>query len=294
MVMGMEHKICAYAKINLTLDVVSKREDGYHNLKTIMQTVSLCDELTLTSAKSGIHLSSTLPFLPTDKRNTVYRAAELFLSRFHIDKGVRIFIKKSIPVCSGMAGGSSDAAAVLKLFNQVFQTGLTTQELAAFGAEIGADVPYCIYGGTALCEGIGDIVTPLRPVPPAIVVLAKPEFSVSTQQVFRKVKMKNIQFHPDHEGMKTAIESADIYGISRRMYNVLEEITGKEHPVVREFERIMLDGGALGSMMSGSGPTVFGLFSNSEDAKKVCRQLQKQTKFVYQTEIKNQPYGRHS
>lgn len=265
----MELSMKAYAKINLTLDVIGKRSDGYHELRTIMQTISLYDTVSIKKNVSGIKVKTNLAYLPRDNNNIAYKAAELFFAHQKIDNfGIEINIKKSIPVAAGLAGGSSDAAATLILLNKMFETNLSLEQLAKLGKAIGADVPYCIHGGTALAEGIGEKLTFLKPIPKVNILIAKPPINVSTAYVYGKLNLSKILFHPDTDGVLKAIDVENLIGISKRLYNVLEEVTAKEYPVIEEYKSIMTDNGALGSIMSGSGPTVFGIFDNEENAKR--------------------------
>ncbi len=273
-----KYSINANAKINISLDVVNKRPDGYHNLCMVMQSVSLYDRLTIeTGVGSGIEMTSNLKYLPTDRRNLVVSAAELFYSVSGIKcDGLRIELEKKIPVTAGLAGGSTDAAATLRLLNKAYNTGYSSEQLRAMAVTLGSDIPYCIIGGTALAEGIGDKLTPLPLIPHCYIVICKPAFSVSTPYVFSKINASKIVLRPDTKGILECISSSDLSGISRRLYNVLEEVTGSEHTVIGEIKSTMLGSGALGSVMSGSGPTVFGIFESSVSAKKAYDALHPQ------------------
>ena len=261
-------KLKAMAKINLGLDVLRKREDGYHDLRMIMQTVYLYDRIELRETEEpGIKVMTNLSYLPTNEDNLVYKAARLLMDEFSIQKGVEIRLKKYIPVAAGLAGGSSDAAAVLVGINRIFKLNLTQEELMKRGVKIGADVPYCIMRGTALAEGIGEKLTRLPNTPDCYVVLAKPGIHVSTQFVYGNLKANELKDHPDIDGQIEAIQNGDLYGMAERMGNVLETVTIPAHPVIEEIKDIMKKEGAVNAMMSGSGPTVFGLFDDQEKAQ---------------------------
>lgn len=284
-------KFKSYAKINLSLDVINKREDGYHNLKMIMHSVALCDDIDITINESGkITVSTNLRYLPNNKKNHAYRAAELFFAETGItNPGIHINIFKRIPVSAGLGGGSSNAAAVLKGLNKIFKAGLTTAHLAKTGLRIGADVPYCIYGGTMLAEGIGEILTPLPALPKAPVVLAKPGINISTPKVFSEIAADKIKLHPDTDGMISALNDADINGVCKRMYNVLEPAaktvmakSGMAH-AIEELKEIFSKHGAAGTLMSGSGPTVFAVFDDPKKAKSAYYEARTITKDAFLT-----------
>ncbi len=260
----------AYGKINLGLDVLGRREDGYHEVRMIMQTVGIFDRVDLIRMeKPGITVETNLYYLPTNENNLVYKAAKLLMDEFHIREGIFIRLKKFIPVAAGMAGGSSDAAAVLFGVNKMFRLGLNTAQLMERGLKIGADVPYCILRGTALAEGIGEILTPLPPLPQCQVLIAKPGINVSTKFVYGNLRADALRKdeRPDIDGMIAAIRGGDIYGIAAALGNVLETVTVKEYPVIRQIKEKMMEYGAIGSLMSGSGPTVFGLFTSPKAAR---------------------------
>lgn len=286
-------EIKARAKINLTLDVLNKRPDGYHDVKMIMQTVDLYDVLTLHPNSSGnITIKTNLPYLPVDEKNIAFKAARLFFEKTGLpNRGIHIRIHKNIPVAAGLAGGSTDAAAVLIAMNKMYQTALTTEQLMQMGRELGADVPYCIMGGTALAEGIGDILTRLPSMPVTTVVLAKPPISVSTAYVYGRLVIDNIVTRPDTEGVINAIYNQDVVGIAKRMHNVLEPITAKEHKIVNRIKNIMLGSGALGAIMSGSGPTVFGIFEHEISAQKAVSKLKTIVKDIFVVNTYNSNYG---
>lgn len=266
----------AYGKINLGLDVLRRRDDGYHEVRMIMQTVGIYDRINLIYKETpGITVETNLYYLPDNENNLVYKAAKLLMDEFHVQKGVHIRLRKYIPVAAGMAGGSSDAAAVLFGVNKMFSLGLTTEQLMDRGVKIGADVPYCVMRGTALSEGIGEILTPL-PVPPQCqVLIAKPGISVSTKFVYDNLHANELrpEQHPDIDGMMEAIKQKDLYGIADRFGNVLENVTIPAYPVIQEIKDLMLEQGAIGALMSGSGPTVFGLFTNPKAAAKAHEEM---------------------
>ena len=266
----------AYGKINLGLDVLRRRDDGYHEVRMIMQTVGIYDRIDLIYKETpGITVETNLYYLPDNENNLVYKAAKLLMDEFHVQKGVHIRLRKYIPVAAGMAGGSSDAAAVLFGVNKMFSLGLTTEQLMDRGVKIGADDPYCVMRGTALSEGIGEILTPL-PVPPQCqVLIAKPGISVSTKFVYENLHANELrpEQHPDIDGMMEAIKQKDLYGIADRFGNVLENVTIPAYPVIQEIKDLMLEQGAIGALMSGSGPTVFGLFTNPKAAAKAHEEM---------------------
>ncbi|MDE6814717.1 MAG: 4-(cytidine 5'-diphospho)-2-C-methyl-D-erythritol kinase [Lachnospiraceae bacterium] len=260
----------AYAKINLGLDVIRRRPDGYHEVKMIMQTVGICDILTF--RKSGRQDGAVTLFLdkkglPCGKENLVYRAAELLTRTHGLRDGVEITLEKRIPIAAGMAGGSTDAAAVFHGMNELFGLSMSLQEMKDLGVGIGADVPYCIQGGTALSEGIGEILTALPSPPEAYLLIAKPDISVSTKFVYENLHADRLQSHPDIDGMVQALERGSLEGIVSRMENVLETVTVREYPVIHMLKDIMRREGALNALMSGSGPTVFGVYKTREAAE---------------------------
>lgn len=266
----------AYGKINLGLDVLRRREDGYHDVRMIMQTVGIFDRVDLIwKEEPGIQVETNLYYLPTNENNLVYKAAKLLMDEFQVQEGLLIRLRKFIPVAAGMAGGSSDAAAVLFGVNKMFRLGLTTEELMERGVKIGADVPYCILRGTALSEGIGEVLTSLPPVPQCQVLVAKPGINVSTKFVYENLHANDLrpEQHPDIDGMIRAIKAQDLQGIADKLGNVLETVTVKEYPVIQEIKDKMVEFGAIGSLMSGSGPTVFGLFTNPKAAQQAYEEL---------------------
>ena len=264
----------ALAKINLGLDVLRRREDGYHEVKMIMQTIGLHDDLEIRKTKTpGIQVKTNLYYLPTNENNLVYKAAKLLMDEFQIQDGVSIQLKKRIPVAAGMAGGSSDGAAVLWGINQMYGLGLSMQELMERGVRLGADVPYCIQRGTALAEGIGEKLSVLPPMPKCTILIAKPGISVSTKFVYENLHANDLkpEQHPDVDSMIEAMRQKDLGLLCSRMGNVLETVTIPAYPVINEIKRTMIDNGAIGSMMSGSGPTVFGIFDSPTAAKQAMK-----------------------
>lgn len=280
----------ALAKINLGLDVVRRREDGYHEVRMIMQTIHLYDRLKITKTKTpGIEIHSNLPFLPVNENNLVYKAGKLLMDEFDIREGVRVDLLKRIPVAAGMAGGSSDAAAMLYGINQLFELKLSRQALMERGVTIGADVPYCLMRGTALAEGIGEKLKQLPPMVKCPVLIAKPQISVSTKFVYQNLKLDEHMVHPDIDTLIQDIRNKDLQAVARDMGNVLETVTIPNYPVIAQIKEQMMHSGAVNSMMSGSGPTVFGLFENEKQAQKAYDDM-KQTglaKQLYLTSIYN-------
>ena len=280
----------ALAKINLGLDVVRRREDGYHEVRMIMQTIHLYDRLKITKMKTpGIEIHSNLPFLPVNENNLVYKAGKLLMDEFGIREGVRVDLLKRIPVAAGMAGGSSDAAAMLYGMNQLFGLKLSRQALMERGVTIGADVPYCLMRGTALAEGIGEKLKQLPPMVKCPVLIAKPQISVSTKFVYQNLKLDEHTVHPEIDRLIQDIRNKDLQAVARDMGNVLETVTIPNYPVIAQIKEQMMHSGAVNSMMSGSGPTVFGLFENEKQAKKAYDDM-KQTglaKQLYLTSIYN-------
>ena len=262
----------ALGKINLGLDVLGRRENGYHDVRMVMQTVYLYDQIRMEKTKKpGIELLTNLFYLPVNENNLAYQAADLLMKEFHVKEGVKITLDKHIPVAAGMAGGSSNAAAVLFGINRMFSLGLSQKELMERGVTLGADVPYCVMRGTVLAEGIGEILTPLPACPKCHVLIAKPPISVSTKLVYEK------------------LYDQDITKVASRMGNVLEKVTIEEYPVIEQIKNVMKEQGALNAMMSGSGPTVFGLYETKEKARKVAAKIREKqlAKQVYVTGIHN-------
>ena len=268
-------RVLAPAKINLGLDVLRRREDGYHELRMIMQSISVWDTLDLRiTEEPGIRATCSEPSLAMDEKNLVIRAAVLLKEEFHIPGGLKIHLDKKIPMAAGLAGGSTDAAAALIGLNRLWELHLSDEELAKRGLKLGADIPFCLMGGTALAEGIGEKLTRLEPAPEAAVVLVKPPVDVSTAFVYGNLRASELKEHPDIDGQMDAIRRRDLAGMCEKCGNVLETVTVPACPVIREIKETMLQTGALVSMMSGSGPTVFGLYRGKEDAGGAVRILQ--------------------
>ncbi|HHD2753390.1 TPA: 4-(cytidine 5'-diphospho)-2-C-methyl-D-erythritol kinase [Clostridium perfringens] len=274
-------KMKAYAKINIALDAIGKREDNYHLLRMIMQTVDLYDVIDIEKSNdSSISISCNKHYVPTDERNLAYKAAVLFRENFNIKDGVKISIKKNIPVAAGMAGGSTNAAAVLVIMNKLFNVNASLEELKELGLKIGADVPYCIEGGTALCEGIGEVITPLKPFENKILVVLKPNFGVSTKEVYTNLDINKIRKHVNIEELIEAMENDDLNYVAKNMKNVLENVTLKKHSVLKAIKEDMRRSGALGAMMSGSGPTVFAFFDDMLTAQRAFEFLKGKYKYA--------------
>lgn len=274
-----EIRLRAHAKVNLGLDVLRRREDGYHDVKMVMQNIDLFDKICIKkNSGKGITMRTNLSFLPTDGSNLAYKAAKLLMDEFGLDGALYIDLYKFIPVAAGMAGGSSDAAAVLYGINKLFELDLSLEELMKRGVKLGADIPYCLMGGTVLAEGIGEKLTKLKPFPDCYFVVAKPPFSVSTRFVYENLVLDSNTKHPDIDGILASIEQGDIYGVADRLENVLESVTAKEYPDIEEVKKIMKESGALNSLMSGSGPTVFGLFDDRAKAEACNMALRQDTR----------------
>lgn len=280
----------ALAKINLGLDVVRRREDGYHEVRMIMQTIQLYDRLDIKRTQEpGIQIQTNLSFLPVNENNLIYKAAKLLMDEFSITDGVSVKLDKRIPVAAGMAGGSTDAAAMLIGVNRLFSLGLTKRQLMERGVQIGADVPYCIMRGTALAEGIGEALSPLPPMVKCPVLIAKPSISVSTKFVYQNLKLDDTTIHPDIDRLIDDIKAKNLHDIAAHMGNVLETVTIPNYPVIDEIKKHMLSHGAVGAMMSGSGPTVFGLFDDEDTAKKAYEAMRSShlARQVYLTSVYN-------
>ena len=257
----------SYAKINLTLDVLGRRDNGYHDVEMVMQTVSLFDLLIIDKSNGGIKISTNLGYLPSNEKNIAYKAAAAFFDYTHINGSVRIIIHKNIPVAAGLAGGSGNAAAVLCALDKLYSTQLSLEQLCEIGAKLGADVPYCIMGKTALAQGIGEILTPLPSAPKMTILMVKPPVNISTAAIYELIDNEVQQKRPDTQAMIKALESKDIHGIADNLCNVMESVTGRLCPVVGGIKKKMMLNGAIGALMSGSGPTVFGIFDDYEKAK---------------------------
>ena len=288
--MNRSLKLKSLAKINLGLDVLGRRENGYHDVRMVMQTIYLYDDVTLNKTEeSGIQLKTNLTYLPTDEKNIAYKAAKMLIEEFNIKEGVEIILNKHIPVAAGMAGGSSNAAAVLVGMNRLFGLELSQQELKSRGVKLGADVPYCIMRGTVLAEGIGEVLTPLAPMPKCYVLVAKPGISVSTKTVYEKLDAKEIENHPDIDGVIAGLDEGDLKKIAASMGNVLEHVTITDYPIIEDIKTVMKEEGALNAMMSGSGPTVFGIFDDKQLARKAGQKIKELelTKQVYVVNVHN-------
>lgn len=283
-----EYEIKAYAKINLGLDVVRRLENGYHEVKMIMQTVNIYDRLVLTRISSGIRLTSDSGELPMDENNLIYKAAYLMKEKYGIAEGVSVHLQKNIPIAAGMAGGSTDAAAAMLAIKELFGLEASKAELMELGVKIGADVPYCIMGGTALAEGIGEQLTSLPKAPQCHLLVAKPDINVSTKYVYEHLDAAGVTRHPDIDGMVRAIRQGSLQGIIERLGNVLENVTVPAYPIISTIKNQMQLLGAQGSLMSGSGPTVFGIFTEQEKALKAYEQIKKEqlAKQIFLTEFK--------
>ena len=272
----MEREITleAHGKINLGLDVVRKLANGYHEVRMIMQEVELSDEVRIRRlSEDAIIVKTDREGLPCDERNLAFKAAKLLKEKYKIRDGVEIFIEKRIPMAAGMAGGSADCAAVLKGMNTLFGLHLSLAQLQEEGVKLGADVPYCLLGGCALAEGIGEALTPVKQPPACVLLLAKPDIDVSTKYVYENLGIDQLGQHPDIDGIRHCIETGDLEGLCGKLENVLESVTGKKYPVIGEIEKTMREAGALQAIMSGSGPTVFGIFKERENAQKAMENI---------------------
>ncbi len=264
----------AYAKVNLGLDVLRRREDGYHELRMIMQTVDLYDTLTFEKKEEpGIIMTCNIEGLPCDERNLVYKSAKLMLEEYSLSGGIRIHLEKRIPMAAGMAGGSTDAAAVFNGMNELYQLNVSKERLCELGVKIGADVPYCIVGGTVLSEGIGEVLTVLPNVPDCTVLIVKPDFDVSTKYVYENLHANSLTYHPDIDAMTEAVRAGDLAGVIKVMDNVLETVTEAKYTEITNIKKVMQENGAMRAMMSGSGPTVFGLYETVEMAESAAEAI---------------------
>lgn len=285
-----EISLKALAKINLGLDVVRRREDGYHEVRMVMQTINLYDRLDIVKKKEpGISIKTNISFLPVNENNLIYKAGKLLMDEFGIKEGVSVKLNKRIPIAAGMAGGSTDAAAMMYGINKLFDLGLSRKALMERGVKIGADVPYCIMRGTALAEGIGEELTQLSPMVRCPILIAKPSISVSTKFVYQNLKLDENTVHPDIDKLVEDIKKKDLGKIASDMGNVLETVTIPNYPVIAEIKERMLQSGAVNSMMSGSGPTVFGIFDDEETARKAYADMKSAglAKQVYLTTVFN-------
>ena len=280
----------ALAKINLGLDVLGVRDNGYHDVRMVMQTIYLYDNVTIQKTGTpGITVKTNLSFLPTNENNIAYKAAKLLIDEFQLEGGVEIVLDKHIPVAAGLAGGSSNAAAVLVGMNKLFQLNLSEEELMKRGVQLGADVPYCIMRGTALAEGIGEVLTPLAPLPKCYILVAKPPINVSTKVVYEKLDSHEIEVHPDIDGILEGLDCGDLKKIADCMGNVLEKVTIEDYPIIEDIKNVMKENGAMNAMMSGSGPTVFGIYDNKALAKTAEQKIREMgfTKQVFTVNVHN-------
>ena len=280
----------ALAKINLGLDVTGRRENGYHDVRMVMQTIYLYDDVLIKKTEEpGIVVKTNLSFLPINEDNIAYKAAKMLIDEFGIEQGVEITLDKHIPVAAGLAGGSSNAAAVLVGMNQMFDLKLSQQDLMDRGVKLGADVPYCVMRGTVLAEGIGEILSPLPPMPKCYILIAKPGISVSTKVVYEKLDSKPIENHPDIDAIIDGLEKNDLHKVAASLGNVLEAVTIEDYPIIEEIKYAMKNAGALNAMMSGSGPTVFGIFDDKKVAKAAKETIKEMgiAKQVYLADVHN-------
>jgi len=275
----------AYAKINISLDIVSKMADGFHYMKMVMQTVSLSDEITIECAQGeGVNINAGLPYLPGDERNIASKAATAFFEHTGISGyQASIDIKKSIPVCAGLGGGSADGACVLRMLDSMFGTNLGSATLEKIGLSVGSDVPFCIAGGTSLAESRGEVLTELPPLPQCYIVICKPPFAFSTPVLFKRIKCEKIRARPDTGGIIAALENGDLISVARRMYNVFEDVLPRGALEIADIKYTLLDCGALGAVMTGSGSAVFGLFNDSNRAGEAHKRLKERYRECYLT-----------
>lgn len=272
----------AYAKINISLDITGKREDGYHEMLMVMQTVTLSDDVTveLTDGEKSFAQCS-LRFIPNDERNLAVKAANVFFTKLGKRGAARITLDKNIPVGAGMAGGSSDAAAVLRALNALYEKPFNRAELEAIASEVGSDVAFCVSGGTALASGRGDVLAPLSPLPDCYIVICKPEFSISTPELFKKIDSIKLHCHPDTAGILEALDEKNLRNLSRRMYNVFEDVPDRRLSTVAEIKSQLIDHGALGAVMTGTGSAVFGIFDNLTSAENAADSLRETYRYCY-------------
>lgn len=274
-------KINSYAKINLSLDIVGLRKDGYHFLEMVMQTIDLHDKVYLSVKEEGIEINSNNHNIPLDSRNLAYKAAKLFKETFCIKDGVEIYIEKNIPIEAGLAGGSSNAAAVLRGLRDTFLPNLSNEELAKIGVKIGADVPYCIYGGTAFCEGIGEKIIKLNSFKDYYLVLVKPHFGISTKEVYKNIDKIDIVNHPNTKEVIKAVNEDNLKLLCKNMGNVLQMVTLEKMKELKNIQKQLFKFGALGAQMTGSGPTMFGFFSDRVLAEKCYTNMMTKYNEVY-------------
>lgn len=273
----------AFAKINLSLDIVGKREDGYHLLEMVMQNVELHDDIIIEQIEEGIMLTCNKAYVPVDERNIAYKAAKLLMDTKGIRKGVRIDITKRIPVAAGLAGGSADAAAVLKGMNELFDLKMSTEELMEEGLKLGADVPYCIVGGTCLCEGVGEVVTPLKPFRGHTILLVKPSFGVSTKEAYGLFELDRINRHVETGKLIKAMEDDDLNGVNYYSRNLLENVVLPRYPILKSIKQMLSRNGSIVTLMSGSGPTIYGIFRDVSAADNAARALNRNNNEVILT-----------
>ncbi|BEP27746.1 4-(cytidine 5'-diphospho)-2-C-methyl-D-erythritol kinase [Helicovermis profundi] len=279
-----ELKVMGYAKINLLLDVISKLDNGYHSVEMIMHQIDLYDNIIIKKIdKNDIIISSNVSYIPTGEKNIAYKAAKLMIDKYSLNCGFEIAIEKNIPVAAGLAGGSTNAAVVIKAINKICDLKLTINEMMNLGVQIGADVPFCILGGCAVAKGIGEELVSLESVDNIWLVLTKPNLSVSTQKIYNKLDLNLIESHPNIDKMLNALSERNIYKISNSMSNVLENVTIELYPVISKIKSKMIEYGAIGSMMTGSGPTVFGIFKSKEKAEKAYTHLIRKYRQTYLT-----------
>jgi 4-diphosphocytidyl-2-C-methyl-D-erythritol kinase len=272
----------AYAKLNISLDVSKAREDGYHDMVMVMQTVSLCDELSITLDQTGVVRAEVdLRYIPRDDRNLAVKAAKLYFAKTGREgTGAVIRMKKRIPVGAGMAGGSSDAAAVIRALSRNFGQELKKDEMMALAEQTGSDVAFCVLGGTALAEGRGEILTPLRDMPDCTIVICKPDYSISTPELFRAIDREKLRVHPDTAGILEAIREGNLAQICRRMYNVFEDVPDRRMKIIGGIKTKLINKGAEGAVMTGTGSAVFGIFTDENTAKKACSAMAKEVPFT--------------
>lgn len=274
-------KMKAYAKVNLSLDITGKRSNGYHEVEMIMQQITLYDEVTISKKEKGITISTDCVFVPSNHKNIAYKIAEDVMNRYKITSGIHIDIKKIIPVAAGLAGGSADAAAVIEGLNDLFELQMTKEEMQAIAVKHGADIPFCIEGGAAVARGIGEDLEVIPSLKKTWLVLCKPSIGVSTKEVYGQLQLDAIKRHPDTPALIEAMTRNDYRFIAKEMYNVLEEVTSRNYPVIHTIEKKMREYGAMGTMMSGSGPTVFGIFKNYKSALNAKKNLKRRNKQVF-------------
>lgn len=281
--------INARAKINLTLDVLGKRPDGYHEVEMVMQTIELHDTVLLEEVKTGIEVVTDHPLLTEGSSNIAYKAAKVLVDRLKISNGLRISIHKKIPVAAGLAGGSTDAAAVLTGINQLWNLGLKFEELAQYGGEIGSDIPFCIRGGTAVASGRGEIISPLPEIPELWMVLAKPQLEVSTAEIYKHFRAEKVIRRPDTKAMISAVKAGKTPEIVTNLVNVLESVTLERYPEVASLKASMSQLGVVNPLMSGSGPSVFGFVDNRKDAEKIAATLREELPNIFVAATRTYP-----